>query len=300
MASSPRELRLDVGSLTLAARAWGPTDGVPVLGLHGWLDNAATFDRLAPMLPASVQLVALDLAGHGLSDHIGADAFGYHFVDWIPQVLAAADALGWTRFSLLGHSMGAAISSFVAAAAPDRIERATLIEGLGSMSRTAEETPAGIARAIADRPRVLAREHRGYPDLETAASVRAQQPNAEMTVASARLLVERGMAERDGQHYWRFDQRHRIPSMLRLTEPQQLAMLEAIRAPVLLIVAEDGWPFDRAAQQRRLERVRQIELVTLPGRHHLHLDTPELLAERVGAFLLGEPPTAPKTASPRD
>ena len=40
-------------------------------------------------------------------------------------VLDAADALGWDRFHLIGHSMGAGIASLVAASCPERI--ATLV-----------------------------------------------------------------------------------------------------------------------------------------------------------------------------
>ncbi|MEZ5601350.1 MAG: alpha/beta fold hydrolase [Candidatus Competibacteraceae bacterium] len=96
------ELELQTPYLRLAARAWGPLDGVPVLALHGWLDNAASFDALAPLLP-NTRLVALDLTGHGRSEHRPAGVH-YHFVDFIPDVVAAADALGWNRFALLGHS----------------------------------------------------------------------------------------------------------------------------------------------------------------------------------------------------
>ncbi|HQC73883.1 MAG TPA: alpha/beta hydrolase, partial [Candidatus Competibacteraceae bacterium] len=61
-------LELSTPYLRLAARAWGPADGLPVLAVHGWLDNAASFDALAPLLP-ELRLVALDLPGHGHSAH---------------------------------------------------------------------------------------------------------------------------------------------------------------------------------------------------------------------------------------
>ena len=51
----------------LAAKCWGPSDGVRVLALHGWLDNAASFDRLAPLLP-HCQIVAVEFAGAWRAD----------------------------------------------------------------------------------------------------------------------------------------------------------------------------------------------------------------------------------------
>ncbi|MCB1637058.1 MAG: alpha/beta fold hydrolase, partial [Xanthomonadales bacterium] len=138
------ELELKTPYLRLAARAWGPLDGVPVLALHGWLDNAASFDALAPLLP-NVRLVALDLTGHGRSEH-RPPGIHYHFVDFIPDVVAAADALGWDRFALLGHSLGGGIASFVAATLPERIDRVAMIEGLGPPTSDPADGPANLRK----------------------------------------------------------------------------------------------------------------------------------------------------------
>ncbi len=47
---------------------WGNPNAPAVLGLHGWLDNVATFAPLSPLL-ADLQIFAIDLPGHGLSEH---------------------------------------------------------------------------------------------------------------------------------------------------------------------------------------------------------------------------------------
>jgi pimeloyl-ACP methyl ester carboxylesterase len=120
-----RDLTLELPHLRLAAREWGPAEGMPALALHGWLDNAASFDRLAPLLPEH-HLVALDLAGHGRSQHRHPSVV-HHFIDWAPEVVAVADQLGWESFELIGHSMGAGISTLVAGTFPDRVRRLVLL-----------------------------------------------------------------------------------------------------------------------------------------------------------------------------
>ena len=82
--------------LTLAAREWGEPGGLPVIALHGWLDNAGTFDLLAPRLEGT-HLIALDCAGHGLSGHRSPDAT-YNVWQDVPEVFAVADLMGWERF----------------------------------------------------------------------------------------------------------------------------------------------------------------------------------------------------------
>ena len=64
----PRDIEIKTERMTFSALEWGNADDKPVLALHGWLDNAASFTPLAPRLK-NVRLIAVDLAGHGRSQH---------------------------------------------------------------------------------------------------------------------------------------------------------------------------------------------------------------------------------------
>ena len=219
--------------LRLAAREWGPADGPPVLALHGWLDNAATFDRLAPLLP-ELHLVALDLAGHGRSQHRHPSVV-HHFIDWAPEIAAVADQLGWESFELIGHSMGAGISTLVAGTFPDRVKRLVLLEGAGPLAADAAMAPFQLASAVADEARATAASPRLFPDLE--AAIKARLRDSDLDTVAARLLVERGSAEVEGGVRFTHDPRLRTRSRVRLTENQALAFLAAIKCPVLAVRA---------------------------------------------------------------
>ena len=63
----PESLTLAHGRL--AALAWGDPEAPTWLALHGWLDNAESFSRLAPLLVEAlgIRIVAIDFPGHGHS-----------------------------------------------------------------------------------------------------------------------------------------------------------------------------------------------------------------------------------------
>ncbi len=280
------ELRLAVAGLELAARAHGPPDGVPVLALHGWLDNAATFEPLAPWLDG-IRLVALDLTGHGHSDHRPRGC-RYHLVDYVDDVLGAADALGWQRFTLLGHSLGGAVATLAAAARPERVDRLALVEALGPLSEAAEALPARLARAVQGRAASRAdRGPRTYTRIEEA--IDARRRAGDLDVASARLLVERATASAAGGVRWRSDPRLREPSPQRFTEEQVLAVLAAIRAPTGVVCADHGLlPRDHPDVQQRLASIADVAVHECPGNHHLHMADPGPVATVIGPFVRGD------------
>lgn len=278
------DIELRAGSLRLAARVHGPGDGAPVLALHGWLDNAASFEPLAPLLDG-LRIVALDLAGHGLSDHRPPGAW-YHFVDYVADVLGAADALGWERFSLLGHSLGGAVATLVAGSCPERIERLALIEALGPISDDPAAAPERLAKALARAGQRGRRAPPVYARLEDA--VEARRAAGGLSTAAARRLVERATVATDGGLTWRSDPRLRRVSPYRFTEEQVLACLGAIRAPTLLVAAHDGLlPLEYPGLERRVATLPDAQVRYLAGNHHLHLEDPGPVAALVGPFLRG-------------
>ncbi len=279
---SASELEIVIPGLTLAVKSWGPRDAKPVLSAHGWLDNAATFDRLAPMLDG-FRLVAFDFPGHGRSQHRPAGV-AYHFIDWVPIFFDVADALGWPTFSLLCHSMGAASASLAAGTFPERIERMVLIDGLGPWSAPADKAPDQLAKAIEER-RILS---------EKSARVFATPDDAAQTVAevhglspeNARYLVDRGLEQRDdGQWRFSYDLHLRGASSLYMTEEQVLAFLRRVTCPSMLIRPTDGWPTDMERLRARVDAVAGMRLVEVDGGHHVHLEHPERIAELVQDFL---------------
>ena len=275
-----RDLILELPYLRLAAREWGPVDGPPVLALHGWLDNAASFERLAPLLP-DLHLVALDLAGHGRSQHLHPGGV-HHFIDWAPEVVAVAEFLGWQSFALIGHSMGAGISTVVAGAFPDRVQRLVLLEGAGPLAADASKAPAQLASAIEDEARAAAASPRLFPDLD--AAIKARLRDSDLDTDAARLLVERGSEEVDGGVRFTHDPRLRTRSRSRLTENQVLAFLAAISCPVLAVRALQGWPFPEEVVAARLETIQHLETAEIEGGHHVHLTHPERVAPLINQF----------------
>lgn len=269
-----KAIEIPLDGLTLAGLARG--DGGPrVLALHGWLDNAHSFLPLAEHLNG-LELVCLDLPGHGHSGHRPPGA-RYAFVDHVLDVLAAADALGWARFHLLGHSLGGAVATLAAAAEPARIASIVVIEGLGPLT-----TPATATATTLQKARAAAGPNRRRIHADVEAAARARADNSDLQPGSARLLAERGLVEVEGGWQWRHDPRLRQPSPQRFTEPQVLDIIGAVRAPVLAIAAEPDSPIiHREILATRLAALRNRRLIGCPGGHHLHMHYPERIAPAI-------------------
>lgn len=277
---SLQPFELQVGGAT-AAGLRRPGKGRRVLALHGWLDNAASFVPLAAHLP-DLDLVLLDLPGHGHSAHLPAGA-SYTTPAAICHVLDVADALHWERFSLLGHSMGAGIASMTAAVS-DRIERLVAIEALGGLRGPEEQTAQRLREHVQASRALGSKRLRVFPDL--AAPVRARMMANQLSTHSARLLVERGVREVEGGYSWCSDPRLMLPTAVRMSEAQIDNLLQAIACPTQVIYATPAQSYyPEPLRSERLRFLRDARLAVLPGNHHLHMETPADVAAIIRGFL---------------
>ncbi|HEV3342505.1 MAG TPA: alpha/beta fold hydrolase [Pirellulales bacterium] len=126
-AGLPKTQTFDSGGVKIAYSVLG--QGEPVVLIHGWLSAAGinwtlpgTSARLAKEL--SVQVIALDVRGHGLSDKpTEEEAYGAEMVEDVVRLL---DHLKIEKAHVVGYSMGGILAANLAVRHPERVLSVTL------------------------------------------------------------------------------------------------------------------------------------------------------------------------------
>ena len=277
------EIIIDSNGLELAAKMWGPEGGEPILALHGWMDNANSFDLLAPLL-GDYRICALDLAGHGRSEHRPLGNH-YYVTDYVADAVGAVNALGWDEFTLLGHSLGANVSTLIAGTIPERIKKAIFIEGFGPPSRAAHQGPEQLRQAITKNQIFNPDRTIFYDDFNTLVQKRMNGGTV-VNEQAARILCERGAKQVEGGWTWCTDPRLRHPSPMRLPEAEIIKFIQNISASSCLIIGENGLPLQLMGLDERIKHHTALRVEKTPGKHHLHLEgEADVVAQIILTFL---------------
>ena len=280
----PRQQCWEVHGLRLEGMCWGDDSLPPLLALHGWLDNAASFEVLAPLLH-SHYIVALDLTGHGRSSRRSEDAT-YQIWDDLPEVMAVVEQLGWQQFDLMGHSRGAIISAILASAIPERINHLVLLDAVSPQAIPEEEFPRQLAKFLKDRTRRLNREPRVYSSALAAIAARSKTG---LSPGAAKALAQRSLSERADGFFWGSDPRLYGASAVKLSAGQTRAILSALTMPTLYLQAESGLDQDSTVLQRAEKMIANFQSEIVPGGHHFHMEGDvAAVASRIGRFLSAE------------
>lgn len=253
----------------------------PIIFIHGWLDNAASFDQLIPLLANNHSLV-IDLPGHGLSGHIPPYNY-YHFIDGVSLLIELINQIATKPCILVGHSLGGCLASIVAGSIPSKIAKLVLLDAIGPLSVAASQSAKQYQKYINQYQLLANKGQRAYPSIDSACAHRAK--SGYISSKLVRNIVERGL-KKDGEHYkWRHDPRLLLPSPLKMTQQQVLSFLSEITAPTLLIHATNGFKIAPEPYQQRINAVANIKVETLDCGHHLHIEQPQQCAEKILKFL---------------
>ena len=277
-----REIRLKTRQGMIAGLRCPKEGAARVLCLHGWLDNAASFIPIATCLNR-LDLVAIDLPGHGFSEHRHAST-RYHFMDYLYNVDAALDSLGWADCHILGHSMGGAIAAVYGSGCPKRVRSLVLLDSIGPISGPPDTTTDRLRRSLI-KHRKGAGEPRRFDSIDE--MVQARRNVSDISEQAARLICYRAARQVGRQFMWRSDPALNWISSLVMTDEQALDLLKHIEAPTLTlsVMQESPW-FSREKIESRKRAVSQGRHENLEGNHHFHMDEPETLANTVQPFIL--------------
>lgn len=280
-----KELSIDCNYGTIKGLCWGLGNEKKILALHGWLDNAASFYQLAPMLAErGYEVLAIDFAGHGHSDHRAKGHFN-HFIDYVLDVQNVLKVMQWDEPILLGHSMGAAMAQMYAAANPNTVQKLIMIENLGPVPAYEKGSAAQNLSVALQQWKNHSSEHKNYyPDIQSALQARKLvTPMAEHILEP---MVVRGIKSTPKGYHWRTDKRLRLRSLFRFSEETVQDMLAAEKPPTQIILAEPvTYALKYPSADQRLQKLAADECVSIKGHHHLHMDNAEAVYEAIIKFL---------------
>jgi pimeloyl-ACP methyl ester carboxylesterase len=281
--------------LSLRVLEWS-RDGVPLLFVHGFGNEAHVWDDLASLVAPHYRTLAVDLRGHGESDRDPEARYDYDV--HVGDLEALTAALGIERLVLVGHSLGGRISMLFAGRHPERMA------GLVIIDSAPELDARGTVRIQLDVQRSGEEaEDSGGPSFASEAEYRALLARQYPAAGSEGLqrLVRFGLRVRaDGRFEPRLDpawfrgRKRASDAEMREREVRLTAELWAALArvpcPTLVIrgAASDVVSPD-VAERMAEEVLAQGRLVIVPrAGHSVMIDNPEACREALAAFALGD------------
>ena len=276
-----QSIEFNLANITLRGIGYGDPKKPMILALHGWLDNAASFQPIAEYL-TDYYILAIDVTGHGLSSHRSNGAH-YHLIDFAYDLHELVESQGWQSFILMGHSMGGIISTLYASCFPEHVSKLISIESFGPMTKDTQSSPTQLRDSIMSRLKSQKSEAKHPKSIER--TVHARAAVGDIKLESARLLITRNLREENGQLFFTTDRRLRTFSSLRMTESQAEAFVRNIQCPTLVITGTQGYESMRTILHKRLDWVKDLTMAECEGFHHLHMDNPQPVAEKIVEFL---------------
>ncbi|XP_017767022.1 PREDICTED: probable serine hydrolase [Eufriesea mexicana] len=288
------EIQIPVPWGHLSGKWWGPVDQQPIVAIHGWQDNAGTFDKLIPLLSSNVAILALDLPGHGLSSHLSAGQFYYIFCDGLITLRRVVKYYNWNKVRLLGHSLGGAISFLYAACYPDEVDFMISLDIASPSVKDITKSSAITGDSIDKFLKYESLKPDSIPSYsyEEVLNIVEDAYSGSITREGAIILMKRGLkpSSEPEQYYFSRDPRLKVSVLGMISLDLALAYATRIKCAYLNIRAVPGMKLDHPeSYDSVLDQIKvgaaRFEYHKIEGTHHVHLNNPEKIAPIINSFI---------------
>ncbi len=279
-ASPPGSHRiLQNGEFELNFIDWGDETGSKptLIFIHGFLQQARTWDFTCLALRSRFRCISLDLRGHGDSGRPVAPDYTTH--DYLADLYRLIDhlslELGVDRFGLCGLSLGGSLSYIYASENPTTVDAIVVVDVAPEMNREARK---GIRRYISALPK-----DGPFEDLVAKVAKMSPMRNREAVRGS---LLRATRIRSDGSWEWKNDPRlfdyHR-PSF---TSDDYWAALEKVNVPSLFVIGQNSKLVRPETVRRMVETVPGSSATYVPkASHRVPGDNPIGFIKAVSPFL---------------
>lgn len=247
------------------------------------------------MLPKNLRIVAVDTAGHGLSDPFPPD-IAYNFVDCLLAVERLARHFKWTKFSLIGHSLGGAMAMLYAGTFPEKVDKLICIDVVRVIPTKTETLHLRLRKAVGKMLKIedaiIAGPEKPI-SYETAKERCVMGTFGSLDEDACDILFKRGLKKVEGGYVFTRDRRLLTAPLSFIAKEHQLILAHKVTADVLIIKFSDG-PFFESPEDydEHVEALKtksnNVRYVHVEGKHHTHLTNPERVAPLISEFLVSK------------
>lgn len=289
--AEPKEIKIPVPFGHIAGKIWNE-GGIPLLGLHGWMDNAGTWDAVAPLLPKSISLVAIDFPGHGHSSH-SPMGIGSVFMNLLVDIERVVQHFEWKEVNLLGHSMGGAAAMLYSSTFPEKVKKLVVVDLIKPLATPADKQPQRTARSIKELLEVETKFERDPQCYEFHSIVDklVKGYDSSITEEAAKVLLKRGSVKYpNGLYSFSHDPRLKIPNLLGMTFDQQKEFANRLNCELMIIKASSGPFYESKEDYDEILKIYEKKAKTfvykmVEGTHHVHMNNPDIIAPLIGQFI---------------
>lgn len=277
-----------------SVKTWGNAKDEPILAIHGFLDNAASFDQLIPLITPGYFFVCVDLPGHGLSSHY-PDGTEITYLGYVFDLKRVFNYFAWSKCIILCHSLGSHFSLYFASIFTESVSKLIILDlFIGQLIPE--------RRFISDRCidyienllslEMFPKKPQIYTSYAEALTKFFESRYYYLAEEPTNLLLQRSLVRTNEGYIFTNDKRLQFLKYPLITKDFHFGLIRMIKCPICITLSSGFEQFFNIPNTYNTLEVLKASLRNnltfnkIEGNHYVHLNHPQAVAEVVNKFLL--------------